>query len=436
MDHRTVPRPRAIRLDGLQLSPTDAFVLSRIDGVLTLEEVAEITGVMLEEVLRIAARLAGFGAIEIPAEARASARDGRYATVVAPKDRVSRKPPAAPPPSPRQGSDGPPTSRRKVSGDGPPTSRRKVSGDGPPTVRRAAKATADSNLCELDEPVRARIDAALLEEGNHYAVLGLPRTASRKDIQRAYFAIAATLHPDRHFGKQLGPYKKKLEKVFRRATEAYEALGARARREAYDATLEPDKRTVRIEIRTEPPPEDAPPSSRRKTRPAPPRSSDDAPPSSRRRAATSPPPAARSLPPIIPAQVNEATNVAPARPPPVRSKAAAVLEAAHKALAAGDGIAAANHFRLALHHAEDAKVRGHAEAGLGEARTMIVELHLKNARQEERAARWTEAASSYGKALEGRPDDPLAHVPHDVAVRRSFVPRGLRFGSPATACHR
>jgi len=96
----------------------------------------------------------------------------------------------------------------------------------------------------------------------------------------------------------------------------------------------------------------------------------------------------------------------PARQSPAQAKAAEVLAAAQKALAAGDAVAAANHYRLALHYAEDASARGYAESGLKEARNLLVDMHLKKARYEEKENRWPDAVVSYNKALEGRPDDP------------------------------
>ena len=72
----------------------------------------------------------------------------------------------------------------------------------------------------------------------------------------------------------------------------------------------------------------------------------------------------------------------------------------------GDAAAAANLYRLALHYAEDAATRGYAQSGLVEARARLSDAHLQKARYEEKESRWSEAAASYAKALDGRPDDP------------------------------
>src|SRR3954447_438693 len=69
---------------------------------------------------------------------------------------------------------------------------------------------------DLDEKRRKYIvDAfAQLDRLNHYALLGIARTADKKAIKAAYYRLAGLVHPDRYFGKRLGSYKPKMEAVF------------------------------------------------------------------------------------------------------------------------------------------------------------------------------------------------------------------------------
>ena len=59
---------------------------------------------------------------------------------------------------------------------------------------------------------------------NHYAVLGVPQTADRREIQRAYRVLARRTHPD--FGGD--------ESAMARLNEAWHVLSDPVRRAAYD----------------------------------------------------------------------------------------------------------------------------------------------------------------------------------------------------------
>jgi hypothetical protein len=55
--------PKAATLDGLDLEPRDAFILSRIDGGLDAEDLADLTGLPHREVVATLERLARFGLV-------------------------------------------------------------------------------------------------------------------------------------------------------------------------------------------------------------------------------------------------------------------------------------------------------------------------------------------------------------------------------------
>jgi curved DNA-binding protein CbpA len=67
-------------------------------------------------------------------------------------------------------------------------------------------------------------------DGSYFELLGVPRTADAKDIKRAYFQLSREFHPDRHYGRALGPYQARLEAIFRKLVEAYELLSDPATR--------------------------------------------------------------------------------------------------------------------------------------------------------------------------------------------------------------
>jgi molecular chaperone DnaJ len=65
-------------------------------------------------------------------------------------------------------------------------------------------------------------------EKDYYRVLGVPETASAKEITKAYRKLARELHPDRN------PNDAAAEERFKEASAAYDVLGDDARRKEYD----------------------------------------------------------------------------------------------------------------------------------------------------------------------------------------------------------
>jgi hypothetical protein len=113
-----------------------------------------------------------------------------------------------------------------------------------PPAATAAKAAAtaaaspSSSIAGLDlSPEQARrIDElyAALETHDAFALLEVTRTADKKEIKRAYFKMSKEFHPDRYFGKNLGPYRDRLNKIFQSVKAAFDLLSDDARRAAYE----------------------------------------------------------------------------------------------------------------------------------------------------------------------------------------------------------
>jgi curved DNA-binding protein CbpA len=211
-----VPLPvHGIDVFKLPLSSLEGFVLSRVDGATSLEDISMMIGIEQHKVLGILERLCELGAVELSwrsAEARAS------------------KPPLAA----SAGKSAAPASRRSAKPTTGLLPDQHFTADPP---RFAAS--------ELEEPaaiavaVRQRILHAFysLEGRDLYQVLGVARDADRKAIRSAYFELSKLFHPDAYFGKELGGFKPKLEAVFKRLTESYEVLGKAKKRREYDEYL-------------------------------------------------------------------------------------------------------------------------------------------------------------------------------------------------------
>jgi short-subunit dehydrogenase len=109
--------------------------------------------------------------------------------------------------------------------------------------KSAEPTVAQRSILETIEPVAAddqRLDPALtiplerqrrllalrdrLRHVGHFEILGLTPVDDVKLIRRAYHVISRELHPDAHFGKDLGRFHAVLDDLFRRARSSYEFL--------------------------------------------------------------------------------------------------------------------------------------------------------------------------------------------------------------------
>jgi curved DNA-binding protein CbpA len=72
-----------------------------------------------------------------------------------------------------------------------------------------------------------------LDALDHFAVLGLKPGASAADVKQSYYNASRRYHPDRYFGKNLGSFRARMERIFRRLTEAHNVLTQPDKREAY-----------------------------------------------------------------------------------------------------------------------------------------------------------------------------------------------------------
>ena len=98
---------------------------------------------------------------------------------------------------------------------------------------------------------------ARLESTDFYGLLDLARDCSKTDVKKAYYKLGPKFHPDRHYRKQLGPYKQKIEQIFTTLTKAHDTLRDANRRAAYDRSmpaLKPGSRIKRSDATSQHPP--------------------------------------------------------------------------------------------------------------------------------------------------------------------------------------
>jgi curved DNA-binding protein CbpA len=252
-------RSDAADLRALPLSPEEAFVLSLVDGVVDADAIATASGLDAARVGSHLARLVELGVIRT-----ASPR---------PIASVSRRPPA-PHSSTRESRPGGATAR--ASGGAATTARPSVSAPQPPrppastssgtpeaiAIARAATPSNDPRSGEIDAGLSISVElqarildlSAKLPDLDHFEVLGVEFDADRATVKRAYFSMIGAFHPDTYFGKDLGSFTKRMERIFQRLTEAHDVLTNPKAREEYQSYLRAVGRTRAIEELAQKPP--------------------------------------------------------------------------------------------------------------------------------------------------------------------------------------
>ncbi len=447
-----MPRPiPGCDLRKLPLTPQDAFVLSRIDGLVSEAALASMTGLAPDAVRETLNRLA---------DLRAVTWDG-----------------CQPKPAPAVALANAPLQTGRPAMPPPPTPR-------------TDNARHEENLLreplELDEDVdlpREKRRRVLelhrgLESLTLYELLGVEPNADKKTVKTAYYAMAGEYHPDKYFRKNLGTFKPRMEAIFGRLTLAHDTLTRAEPREDYDAYLatqlsnrrlaaslraaastaledtEPPRarRALRAEPVIDEPFErrpDQPPDPRRPSYPPPPsegqRISDRPPPPSsptlrdseplrgrdsekdRRAAFAARLGAGRAHSPSGPLSNKASPTSAPVAATPISPDHAAddlrrlmqdrqeaakkhqvgrYVEVAKQAMQRNDPAAAANAYRLALAvDPEEPVIKQAFQEAETAAAALLADGYLKQGEYEEKAGRWREAALSYARAAKGRMSD-------------------------------
>lgn len=179
-----VPRlVEAKDITSLEIDALEGFVHSCIDGVLNVDDLADLTGLDREAVGQVVERLIGLGAVEWVAKE---------------------------------------ASKHEIEAS-----------------KSAQAAEQDEDDIALSVETRKLVVEfhSRLDELTHYQALGVSPSAEHKEIRSAYFSLSKRVHPDAYFGKRLGSYKTKMEAIFKRLTDAYEILGRNEKRAAYDRYL-------------------------------------------------------------------------------------------------------------------------------------------------------------------------------------------------------
>ena len=112
-------------------------------------------------------------------------------------------------------------------------------------VREAVRPSAEKEAAAPARPAEPEVVATreMIEKAfetlagqDHYQVLDVPVTATSEDLKKAYFRLAKSYHPDRHFDPTMADLKHKLEALFDRIHKSYTVLSDQMKRAEYDTT--------------------------------------------------------------------------------------------------------------------------------------------------------------------------------------------------------
>jgi hypothetical protein len=179
-----IPQRGKLPIDDPKVGAEEGFVLSRVDGHTSLEEICLLVPFDEPVTMVILRRLWEIGAIEVPGVARILPRSS-------PVEPPKREPPID---------------------------------------------SSGSNAGQISPEVQKRIDQFYdsLDTRNAFELLEIERTADVRDVKRAYFKLSKEFHPDRYFGRDLGDTREKLSKIFQAIKAAFELLSDKDRRAAYE----------------------------------------------------------------------------------------------------------------------------------------------------------------------------------------------------------
>lgn len=205
----------------------DYFVWSRCDGMASLHDIILMVGFSTERSIAILSKLREIGAVLLPGETQPPAQAAPSAPA-----RPAPKPPASPQPQ-----------RSSIPTPAPTLAN--------PTEEEDSALNLDISIAVEDRvrilQYRRRIGRATLFELLEIEA----EEADKRSIKRAYYRLSKEFHPDRRYGKEIGPFADWLAEVFKAVTHAFNILGDNKKRAQYEADLRGDVRSEKPQSKEE-----------------------------------------------------------------------------------------------------------------------------------------------------------------------------------------
>ena len=183
-----------INFESLSLTPEDFFVLSRINGLLTVKEISQMVGFPIEKTLACMRKFLDNKVISF------KVKEEKTKPVVSEQSSF---------------------------------------------VQILDREDKDPALSQIPRTFRNRLllfwDG--LEKKNFFEILEVTPSSEADDIHKSYLRLVKDFHPDSLHGKESGHYKEKMEKIFEKIQEAYQEIHQDSKRAVYLHTLMDGRRT-------------------------------------------------------------------------------------------------------------------------------------------------------------------------------------------------
>ncbi|MDT4897239.1 MAG: hypothetical protein QOH25_2316 [Acidobacteriota bacterium] len=216
--------PEAHAPDDLNLSPTEAFVLTRVDTALSVGELSTISGLPETETLHAVYTLALGGFL----------RRERWPQALS-EEEIAKAHAALKAAPAKEASPVAAESKSELKKTAP----------GAQASTPAEEQRDEQNeIEELFKRVRIVTD--------YYQLLGIRRSATTADIKRAYYAMAKRFHPDRFRREADAAQLARIESAFAQFAQAYDTLKDSGSRAVYDSKLLKQEEATRTSRATVP----------------------------------------------------------------------------------------------------------------------------------------------------------------------------------------
>jgi tetratricopeptide (TPR) repeat protein len=223
-------------------TPEEFFLLSRITGTLTVADLCQVSGLSRQQTIDGLLRLNEAGLLDLPGHGPAPKADmsfGAEAVVGGPAVASEPVRPATPTKPAPAVSAAPAEAEGAEEEGGADVDPYRLY----PVALSAFKPDAAlmAEAVDLDDERKREVLYVYehMERMDYYRFLGLERDADRKAVRASFFVLSKRFHPDLFYGKELGSYAPKLEKIFLLINKAQQMLSNKNKRAEYDKQLGP-----------------------------------------------------------------------------------------------------------------------------------------------------------------------------------------------------